>query len=96
MIIGNTLTSLKMQYEYEPIIELKEKTLNPDFYIPEKNIYIEYYGMRSVDSYDQKYRKKKLIYKKRNLKVISLFPQNIKNPKKLRKLLYGKIKRMSK
>ena len=54
--------------------------MEPDFYLPEFNVFVEYWGL--ID--DAKYKKEKYDFKKKmytlnDLDFISLYPKNLKN-----------------
>ncbi|MDD5086711.1 MAG: hypothetical protein PHV16_03070 [Candidatus Nanoarchaeia archaeon] len=55
-------------------------TLEPDFFLPEFNVFIEYWGLIENKDYKEKsYKFKKKLYKENDLELISLYPKNIKN-----------------
>lgn len=57
----------------------------PDFYLPEYNVYVEYWGLVDADDdwtrtkYERNMRKKMAIYHKNNIKFISIYPRNLEN-----------------
>ncbi len=54
-------------------------SIRPDFYLPEFDVYIEYWGMRGNTDYDRKTEWKQKIYKKYNKKLINLYKEDKKN-----------------
>ena len=52
---------------------------NPDYYLPEFAVYIEYFGLAGKQDYDQGIRKKKDTYEKMGLPVISVYPWHFEN-----------------
>lgn len=77
----------KIRYEYEkPAIGASNRRIGrPDFYLPDYDIYVEYWGM--VDTEDKKDRNKYLEgmewktarYREADIKFISIYPQEIEN-----------------
>ncbi len=85
MYIDNWLFHNGIIHVYEK--HLAETRFTCDFYIPEKNIYIEYWGMINKD-YVRKMKKKLLMYEKLGLinNMVNIFPKD-KVEDKLRFLL---------
>ena len=82
-IIADWLTKNKIEYEYEKTITLSnnQKILS-DFYLPKEEIYIEYWGMSSLnnetgESYRERKWEKQNLYKMDNIKLIELYPHHI-------------------
>jgi hypothetical protein len=67
------LHNMAHAYEY-PIPETKRC----DFYLPHSNIYIEYWGLKDA-RYESNKKLKIEIYKRNNLRLLELFPRDIKN-----------------
>lgn len=71
LIIDNQLHHLGLDHEYENIIRIRGKLLKYDWYLPEFDIYIEYWGY-----FGKEYMKRKVekldLYKKGKLKLISI------------------------
>ena len=60
-----------------PFVNIK---LEPDFYLPEFDVYVEYWGMIEDPKYKKdSYDRKKKLYKNNGIDFISLYPQNLKN-----------------
>tara|TARA_Y100000310_G_scaffold306813_1_gene348313 strand:+ start:435 stop:1010 length:576 start_codon:yes stop_codon:yes gene_type:complete len=54
--------------------------IEPDFYLPEFDVYVEYWGMINDPRYKkEQYDKKKKLYKDNDLDMLSLYPKNLKN-----------------
>jgi hypothetical protein len=57
----------------------------PDFYLPQYDVYVEYWGLLEVDDpsvryrYEQSMRKKMAQYYKNKIKFISIYPRNLDN-----------------
>jgi hypothetical protein len=60
-----------------PFINIK---LEPDFYLPEFDVFVEYWGLIEKEDYKKNsYDPKKKLYKDNGIEVIDLYPQNLKN-----------------
>lgn len=66
------MDELGINYEYERQVKVGEKTLLPDFYLPEKNIYLEHLGLLNNSYYNQRWREKNLVYESSGIKVYRL------------------------
>ena len=71
MIIDNILTHLNLQHEYENTIKVHGAPIKYDWYLPEFDLYIEYWGYFGKEYINRKNEKKRL-YKKGHLKLISV------------------------
>jgi predicted RNA-binding Zn-ribbon protein involved in translation (DUF1610 family) len=79
-----------VRYEYERPIEVgiwifNEELCRPDFYLPDYDVYIEYWGMIDVEDgykrreYQRKMKWKMAQYYKYDIKFISIYPRNMRN-----------------
>ncbi len=60
-----------------PFVNIK---LEPDFFLPEFDVFVEYWGMIDNPEYKKKsYDRKKKMYKDNLIDFISLYPKNLKN-----------------
>jgi hypothetical protein len=79
-----------INYVYEQ--EAKGKALffdykisNPDFYLPDYGVYVEYWGLANADDnwtrakYVKNMKRKMAIYYRNDIKFISIYPQNLEN-----------------
>jgi ABC-type glycerol-3-phosphate transport system permease component len=79
-----------IRYVYEQ--EAKGKSLffsykisNPDFYLPDYDVYVEYWGLVNADDnwtrtkYVRNMKRKMAIYYRHNIKFISIYPRNLDN-----------------
>ncbi len=73
--IDNFLSSNGIAHKTNERIRKNQKYLY-DFYIPEVDLYIEYWGLIRYKKYAQKEKKKKSLYRKHNLQLISIYPGN--------------------
>jgi len=75
-IIANHLFQNNIRYVYDIPMRLsffQYKKIRPDFFLPELDIYIEYWGMKGDPNYDRKTEWKTSLYTKYNKKLISLY-----------------------
>jgi len=88
--IADFLKRNAIRYVYEPTLSeefliFSQKVSRPDFYLPDHDVYIEYWGM--VDVHDDKDRSsyvrsmkwKMAQYHRLGLKLISIYPRNLSN-----------------
>jgi hypothetical protein len=88
--IADYFDSIGLRYEYERDLEsgfwiFTEKVSSPDFYLPDFDVYVEYWGMLGVDNnYDREKYTREMKYKMARyhdlgVKFISIYPDNLKN-----------------
>lgn len=75
---------IKHYYESEIISKRfweggKSRYYLPDFYLPKFGIYVEYWGLAGEDTYDGRSLEKQQYYEKRKMKLMSLYPPDLKN-----------------
>lgn len=80
------LNDIKCEYEYETIKKRfwesgYKREFKPDFYLPEYDIIVEYLGLTGKYNYDKNTSEKMEYYKKRKLKAIFIFPEELQNTK---------------
>jgi len=77
--IGDWLAKNAIAYEYdERMIVAGDTRIRPDFYLPEFDLYIEYWGMDTPE-YVENMRHKRILYKREGKKLISLYPKDLAN-----------------
>ncbi len=77
--IAGWLTTNNIRYRYDERFRIIEGTaIRPDFYLPEFDIYIEYWGMDTAD-YKIGMLKKQKLYQQQGKKIISLYPKDKNN-----------------
>ena len=70
--IGSWLAAKAIAYEYdERMIVAGGIRIRPDFYLPEFDVYIEYWGMNTPE-YVENMRQKKILYKREGKRLVSL------------------------
>ncbi len=88
--IAEYFNSIGLRFQYEKEIEtgiwiFTEKVSCPDFYLPDYDVYVEYWGMVNVDNnYDRNKYQRSMKYKMARyhnlgIKFISIYPDNLKN-----------------
>ena len=76
-----------IEYKYEPTVEahvwwvFNEKLGTPDFYLPNHDVYVEYWGLVDiVPGYYRKVMRQKMYrYRKHGIRFISLYPEDLRN-----------------
>jgi hypothetical protein len=83
----------RIKYEYERaargkflFFDFKIRAFNPpDFYLPDYNVYVEYWGLVNAEdywtrtNYVRNMKRKMAIYYRNNIKFISIYPDNLDN-----------------
>lgn len=88
--IADYFDSIGLRYEYEKELEagiwvFTEKVSAPDFYLPDYDVFVEYWGMLNVENdYDRRKYERAMKYKmaryhQLGVKFISIYPDNLKN-----------------
>lgn len=81
--ISDFLAQNNIQYQYES--QIKNVFALPDFYLPEYDVYVEYWGLINADdpkvkdNYVRHMKKKMARYHSNNIKFISIYPDNLRN-----------------
>ncbi len=98
-IVADYFNSRNIEYEYEKEIDVDGEKMLTDFYLPEHDLYVEYWGLDKVknktgDEYRARKAKKIELYDRGNLKLISLNQDDIPDlenifPRKLDELAKG-------
>lgn len=78
MLIDNWLYMFRVVHAYERRLPVEEE-LYCDFYIPEGNVYIEYWGMERNPKYQARKQDKLDIYKKYGFNLIELNDDHVRN-----------------
>jgi len=76
LVIDNWLYHHKILHAYEARLPGKENIFC-DFYLPDYNIYIEYWGLEGKTDYNVKIKRKKRIYEEKRLKLIELRDEDL-------------------
>lgn len=87
-LIGDYLTKRNIRYIYDERYRIAKDTLiRPDFYLPEFDLYIEFWGMDTHDYLARK-REKLELYQRAGKKLVSIEPKDLP---KLTELLDDKL-----
>lgn len=79
LCIANFLYANKITFDYERMVMFGDITVHCDFYLPTRNVYIEFWGMTEDEKY-AKYRQwKEPMYAKYGYNLLSLEPNDLKN-----------------
>ena len=62
----------RVQYQYEMTLVLDGHKLIPDFYLPQYNLYVEFWGKLDDPAYFRSFRMKTDLYKAHGIKFIAL------------------------
>jgi hypothetical protein len=71
------LTGNGLAYRYDAKFRIiGEFQIRPDFYLPELDVYIEYWGM-DTPQYKMSMYKKQILYQQEGKRVISVYPKDL-------------------
>ncbi len=77
--IAEWLADNNIAYRYDERIRILDGyAIRPDFYLPEYDVYIEYWGMKTLD-YKIGMLKKQKLYQQEGKRLISLYPEDKEN-----------------
>lgn len=81
LCIANFLYNAHVPFEYERTVEfpLSGELAHSDFYLPEQNVHVEYWGMSKDPDYENYKRWKEDNYIRNNIRYASLYPSDLKN-----------------
>ncbi|MEX2680064.1 MAG: hypothetical protein Q6373_000560, partial [Candidatus Sigynarchaeota archaeon] len=105
-LIDNWLDREGITHDYEPDLTLNGSKLKPDWYIPDADVYVEFWGFLARDNkkYDNHRTRKEELYARHNKKLVSITNNDLEdiNTRVKQKLLnfldesdFGKPKRCS-
>jgi hypothetical protein len=90
-LICELLTAESIRYRYDERFRiLNGHAIRPDFYLPEFDVYVEYWGMDTAD-YKISMLKKQQLYQQQGKKLISLVPDD---KPLLREVLLAKLEKL--
>ncbi len=87
--IGEYFEKRKIRFYVHPVVKIPSKfwifdnpfkkiKLHPDFFLPEYDIYVEYWGLIKNEEYKEKsFKRKSKAYKENDINFISLYPKNL-------------------
>lgn len=75
--IAEWLTAHSLTYRYDAKFRIiGEFQIRPDFYLPELDVYVEYWGM-DTPQYKMSMYKKQMLYQQEGKRLISVYPQDL-------------------
>jgi len=75
--IADWLTAHGLAYRYDAKFRIiAEFQIRPDFYLPELDVYIEYWGL-DTPQYKMSMYKKQMLYQQEEKRLISVYPQDL-------------------
>lgn len=87
-LIADWLAAHGIAYRYDAKVRIiAEFQIRPDFYLPEQDVYIEYWGLDSPQ-YKMSMYKKQMLYQQEGKRLISIYPKDLSG---LDELLSGKL-----
>jgi hypothetical protein len=90
-LICEALTAEGIRYRYDERFRILDGyAIRPDFYLPEFDLYIEYWGMDTAD-YKIGMLKKQQLYQQQGKKLISLYPED---KPRLKQTLLDKLQKL--
>ncbi len=76
--IADYLKKKKIKFIYEKKLKVGKETLKPDFYLPEFDVYVEYWGRWDTDfEYRKECHHKKKLYEEYEIKLVEIYPDNL-------------------
>jgi|GEM_PF-4928023 hypothetical protein len=70
----------KIKYLYEQQLKLGDQIVRPDFFLPEFDVYVEYWGKWGADfEYRKECNHKRQLYEKYNYNLVELYPDNLRS-----------------
>ena len=81
MIIDNELYYLGLKHKTEDYIDKNKVNYKYDWYLPEYDVYIEYFGYWT-DEYKKQRKLKEEFYQKNGLKLVAIEPEDLSEPHK--------------
>jgi len=75
--LANWLTTHGLAYRYDAKFRMiAEFQIRPDFYLPELDVYIEYWGM-DTPQYKMSMYKKQILYQQEGKRLVSVYPKDL-------------------
>lgn len=81
--IADFLYKQGITFEYEKELMLSGRKYIPDFYLPEMNLYIEFFGWGHLPDYQARVEEKMKVYKNNGIACIYLFHKGSKDLEKI-------------
>jgi hypothetical protein len=75
--IAEWLSAHGLRYRYDAKFRIiGEFQIRPDFYLPEVDVYVEYWGM-DTPQYKMSMYKKQMLYQQEGKRLVSVYPQDL-------------------
>ena len=80
-MIASVLNQYGIPLVYEPRISVRgnthDKVLVPDFYLPTRDVFVEYFGRIGSRQYDIRHERKMEMYKDNQIALVALYPWDL-------------------
>lgn len=84
IFIASYLDKKKIKYIYEKELKLGKDKIHPDFFLPEFDVYVEYWGKWPGDfDYRKECNYKRKMFEKYDINLLELYPDNLLSINKL-------------
>ena len=77
--IAEWLVSCGLNYEYEREVAVSGMVFKPDFYLPSRGVFIEFFGLMSKEWYRAQAEFKKSRYMRYGIPFIDVYPEDLGN-----------------
>lgn len=87
-VLANYFHEHKIRFVYDQQTRFsffQGAAIRPDFFLPDFDVYIEYWGMKGNAEYDQKTKWKKSVYRKYHKRLIDIYVSDIKSERYIKK-----------
>ena len=82
--IASYFDKKKIKYIYEKELKLGKEKIHPDFFLPEFDVYVEYWGKWPADfDYRKECNYKRSLFEKYDINLVELYPDNLFSINKL-------------
>lgn len=79
VIIDGWFYDRRIVHAYERLVPVEQQTMYCDFYLPEYDLYIEFWGLEDDPKYEARKKKKLEVYRQNKLKLLEIKKQHIDN-----------------
>ncbi|MHA2366749.1 MAG: hypothetical protein ACXAC7_22540, partial [Candidatus Hodarchaeales archaeon] len=95
VIIDNLLSRMDVHHQYEKKIVLQQKVFHPDWWLPQFEAIIEFWGLEDDAAYVKTMNWKLSIYHRHNIPCLSLNDQDLMSDQNLRNKIQEFIQNLS-
>jgi len=75
--IADYLYDCGLDFDYDKPFYFDGILMRPDFYLPDRKVFIEYWGMKGDPKYEERKKKKLSLYRQTGANLISVYPKDI-------------------